>query len=153
MRINNWFFPRKRIKHTTRGDFAYQKRKPIKMLGGGHTEENLIYLRKHRLRYGIDTEFDNGVRLGNIQNHSKLMNTKKNGHAWFPREWSEHDVIAAASHVMKLKKNQHPKNHVMCTGRYRGVSVGVYCNNGHIDTVFPDFYINKGAKKKSYAKY
>ena len=131
----------------------FRNQKPVKMLGGGHTEENLAYLRKHHFRYGIDTEFDNGVRLGNIRKHNKPENRQRNGHAWFPRDWDRQDIIAAGNHVMGLKKNRHPKDHKKCTGRYRGVSVGVYCNQGEIHTVFPDFHVNKGAKKKTYVKH
>ena len=59
------------------------------MKSGGHGQENIAFLRKKKLSYGIDTEFSNGVRLGHIDRHRDKRNTRKMVTLGFPENGAE----------------------------------------------------------------
>ena len=48
------FASKNEMKHSSRGIFSYKKRKPVKMIKGGHGERNIQYLKKHSLSYAIN---------------------------------------------------------------------------------------------------
>lgn len=146
------FISKKAQKHASKGDFIYPKdyfpKKVLTMKSGGHGQENISFLRKKRLRYGIDTMFSNGVRLGHVDRHYDARNTVKNGHAWFPKEWNRSEIRKAGEHVASLKRNRVLIDGQRYTGRYRGVTVGIIARKGVIKTIFPFFKVNKHARKK-----
>lgn len=146
------FISKKAQRHASKGDFIYPK-KIITMKSGGHGQENIAFLRKKKLSYGIDTEFSNGVRLGHIDRHRDKRNTRKNGHAWFPREWGRNEIREAGEHVASLKRNRVLIDNQKHTGRYQGVTVGIIARKGIIKTIFPFFDVNKHARIKAHIVY
>ncbi len=143
---------KKSLKHSSRGDFSYQKRKPVKMKGGGHGEENIEYLDKNNLEHEVGVEYTNGVRLGSVKKHYRKKERTGTNHAWFPETWTRTDIKKAGEYVSNLKKNSNPVDGKMYTGRYRGVTVGVIYRNGKVGTICPYFNVNAGARRKTYAK-
>ena len=123
------------------------------MKSGGHGEENLLFLRKQKLSYDIDTEYSNGVRLGHIDRHNNKRDTRKNGHAWFPQNWDRNEIRKSAEYVASLKRNQVLIDGKRHTGRYRGVTVGIIARNGRVKTIFPLFDVNQHARKKTNIIY
>lgn len=130
------WFTKKAMKHSSRGDFKYENRKPVKMLSGGQGQENIDYLNKNKIVYNTAYQYNNGVRLGNVGIHKDPRCRYKNKQCWFPESWTKKDIKAAAQHVLSLKKNQN-LNKKAKTGYYKGVKVGVYDVNGKVHTVFP----------------
>ena len=123
------------------------------MKSGGHGQENIAFLRKKKLSYGIDTEFSNGVRFGHINRHRDRRNAHKNGHAWFPREWDRNEIRKAGEHVASLKRNRVLIDGKKHTGRYHGVTVGIIARKGIVKTIFPFFDVNKHARGKAHIVY
>ena len=54
--------------------------------------------------------------------------------------------------IINKKKIKNPQDNIVYKGRYKKVSVGVYCLKGKLKTIFPDFKINEGARIKAYVK-
>ncbi len=151
------FISKKAQEHASRGTFIYPKdqrpKKILTMKSGGHGQENIAFLRKKKLSYGIDTEFSNGVRLGHIGQHVKKRDARKNGHAWFPRDWDRNEIRVAGEHVASLKRNRILIDNHKHTGRYRGVTVGIIAQKGIVKTIFPFFDVNKHARNKAHIVY
>lgn len=101
----------------------------------------------------MDTEFDNGVRLGHVDQHYNKRDIRQNGHAWFPKNWGRKEIRKAGEYVASLKRNQVLVDGQKHTGRYRGVTVGIIARKGIIKTVFPFFDVNKHARKKTHVVY
>lgn len=136
-------FKKGAIKHITLGEFEVEEGKPVIMKSGGHGQENINYLKKHKIKFNTAYEYKNGVRLGNVSIHRWERYRSKNKQSWFPKKWSHKDIRNAAKQVLSLKKStkaKYPK-----TGYYKGVKVGLYAQEGKITTVFP-WYTQK--KKK-----
>ena len=57
--------------------------------------------------------------------------------AWFPKSWTNRDMVRAGEHVSRLKHNRGVKDGVTIWGVYKGVKVCVKKTNGQIATVFP----------------
>lgn len=154
MKRKNIFVSKKAQNHSSKGDFVYPKKhlpkRVLTMKSGGHGQENIVYLSKHKLSFDIDTEFDNGVRLGHIERHEKKRDKKQNGHAWFPSNWDRNDIKKAGQHVASLKRNKVLLDGKRHTGRYQGVTIGIIARNGIIKTIFPAFDVNKHAKKTTH---
>ena len=138
--------------HASRGTFVYPKKgkRQLIMKSGGHGQENIGFLNKKKISHAIETLYSNGVRLGRIPKHANWVNRKKNGHAWFPSSWSKQDIKNAGLHVASLKRNTPMRDNQKYTGRYKGVSVGVYARKNRIQTVFPCFDVNTHARKKAF---
>lgn len=141
------FISKKCVKHSNKGDFKFENRKPIKMTGGGHGQDNIKYLKSKNIEHHVTMEYNNGVRRGNVSIHKTGKKRKGNDHAWFPENWTEKDIKAAGIHVMSLKKNQRRANQKPYTGTYKGVKVGTYTNNGRVSTIYPWYIQNGGIKK------
>ena len=139
------WFTKKAMKHVSRGDFLYRKRKPIKMTGGGHGQANIEYLNKHKIRHCTVFTYQNGVRLGNVSIHRREKCRTKGSQCWFPKEWDTNDVRKAAEHVTSLKRNANKGNNEVKYGSYKGVKIGVYATDKKIKTVFP-WYIQRSGR-------
>jgi len=121
------------LNHANSGDFQKNGR----MTGGGHGQDNLAELKARGQKFTIKTPYKNGVREGNIPNHTKRAE-REGKHMWFPKDWTKDTINQAGQYVVKLKKNQHIANGEV-TGTYRGVAVGVRLRNGRIETIYPLF--------------
>lgn len=148
------FVSKKAQRHSSKGDFYYHgrnsNRKTLTMKSGGHGQENISYLTKHKMNHDIETTFSNGVRLGHIEKHRNKRDRQKNGHAWFPKSWNITDITNAGKHVASLKKNRHLTDGQKYTGRYKGVTVGIIARRNRIKTIFPFFDVNKHARRKAH---
>lgn len=132
------------MKHSSRGIFLYEKRKPTKMLKGGHGERNIQYLQKNHLSYKINDIDANGVRHGQIACHKRPQEQQPRGHVWFPSNWDDSKIAAAGEHVANLKKNAKAPDHSPMHGSYRGVQVVSYKSRGRICGICPKFKQKKG---------
>ena len=133
------FASKNEMRHSSRGIFGYKKRKPVKMIKGGHGERNIQYLKKHSLSYAINDIDPNGVRHGQIDCHVRPRERKPRGHVWFPKQWNDTTIAKAGSHVANLKKNKSKSDHTPMYGKYKKVHVVTYKSRGRICGICPKF--------------
>lgn len=103
---------------------------------------------KNGLKYKITKTYPNGVRVGYVEDHKDKRKRSGNNQSWFPKNWTQKDMVRAGEHVSKLKSNKHTKDGVPMYGVYKGVRVGVIRTNGHIATIFPDSNQSGLSKKR-----
>ncbi len=127
------------MKHSSRGIFSYVKRKPVKMLKGGHGERNLKYLKKYNLSHTINDIDSNGVRHGQINCHARPKERKPGGHVWFVQKWTDKIIAKAGTHVANLKRNRNKSDHTPMHGKYKNVNVVTYKSRGRICGICPKF--------------
>ena len=132
------------MKHSSRGIFSYFRRKPVKMLKGGHGERNIAYLKKHKLSHQIEIIDPNGVRHGKIDCHIRPKERRSKGHVWFPESWSDKTISKAGEHVANLKRNSNASDHTPMHGKYKKVHVVTYKSRGRICGICPKFEQKKG---------
>ena len=142
------FVSKKAQKHSSKGSFSYSKdgKHQYKMMGGGHGQENIDFLKFRKTPANVIFEYDNGVRRGNVSIHRRQNHRNGDQQCWFPKSWTQRDIANAGRYVMSLKKNQQRQDGKVYWGTHKKVSVGVYTDKGFISTIFPS-YEQKGAKK------
>ena len=128
------------LNHSSIGDFTYNPKtgKVSKMKGGGHGQANIDFLDANGLKYEIVDTYPNGVRVGNVEDHKVKAKRTGNNQSWFPKNWTESDIVNAGEYVGNLKENINAADGVISYGEVNGVRVGVIRTNGQISTVFPD---------------
>lgn len=137
-----------KLKHSSEGSFNASGRP----MSGGHGQENIEKLAGTKYEPKVTKTFPNGVRLGSIPNHSNPRNSKTNGHAWFPKNWTEKTIKAAGEYVARLKRAKGASDGETVWGTYKGVSVGIKMRGGKIETVFPNFEQPTKSNKKGKQK-
>ncbi len=110
----------------------------LRLASDGHGQKGMDLLDKYNINYTVVKTYPNGVRIGYVQDHYQKSKRKGINQAWFPKEWTEKDIVHAGEHVAGLKGNRHAKDGVTVFGVYKGVRVGIKKTNGKIATVFPD---------------
>lgn len=126
--------------HSDEGKYTKPSRKGdrLRLVSGGHGQTGMEQLNKYGIKYNIEKNYSNGVRVGNIPDHKNPNKRKSMGQAWFPKSWTTKDIRHAGEHVAGLKGNRHVPDGKAVYGVYKGVRVGVIRTNGKIATVFPD---------------
>jgi len=126
--------------HSFDGKFSRNPRtgKIQNIKSGGHGQSALDFMDRHGIRYNIVKTYPNGVRVGNIPSIKDRIKRVGTGMAWFPKSWTQRDMVRAGEHVSRLKANRHVQDGVIAWGTYKGVRVGVIKTHGQIATVFPD---------------
>ena len=136
--------------HSFDGEFTanYKTGKLSKLKSGGHGQSCIDLMDKNGLKYKITKTYPNGVRVGYVEDHKDKRKRSGNNQSWFPKNWTQKDMVRAGEHVSKLKSNKHTKDGVPMYGVYKGVRVGVIRTNGHISTIFPDSNQSGLSKKR-----
>ena len=118
--------------HSFDGRFTYDsKTKALsRMISGGHGQSNIDYLASNGIKVKIVKTYPNGFRVGNVPIHKNKLKREKNGQTWFPRTWSQKDMVKAGEHVSKLKKNRHVKDGVAIYGMYKNVELALLKRTG-----------------------
>ena len=131
----------KMLVHANEGDYPLQSDgTKTTVLGGAHGEASFKIMADNSIEYNIVYTFPNGVRTGNIPKAAKSKLKRIGvGQSWFPSDWSEADIAAAAEAVL----NQNPNWPTLPDGpaffgNYKGVRVGIIKTNGIPHTVIPD---------------
>ncbi|MBQ7176088.1 MAG: EndoU domain-containing protein, partial [Victivallales bacterium] len=127
-----------------------KNKRPLRLDKGGHGQAGLKLLDKYKIEYHIVKTYPNGVRVGNIPDHTDRRKRSGIGQAWFPETWTNKDIKRAGTHVASLKHNRHVPDGKIVFGNYKGVRVGVIRTHGKIATIFPDKIqpSRKGGKQK-----
>ena len=136
--------------HSFDGEFTanYKTGKLSKLKSGDHGQSCIDLMDKNGLKYKITKTYPNGVRVGYVEDHKDKRKRSGNNQSWFPKNWTQKDMVRAGEHVSKLKSNKHTKDGVPMYGVYKGVRVGVIRTNGHIATIFPDSNQSGLSKKR-----
>ena len=139
--------------HSFDGEFIANNKtgKLSKLKSGDHGQSCIDLMDKNGLKYKITKTYPNGVRVGYVEDHKDKRKRSGNNQSWFPKNWTQKDMVRAGEHVSKLKSNKHTKDGVSMYGVYKGVRVGVIRTNGHIATIFPDSnqsWLSKKRRKK-----
>ena len=103
---------------------------------------------KTGIKYNIVKAYANGVRVGNIPSIKDWRKKSGTGMAWFPKNWTQKDMVRAGEHVSQLKHNRVARDGQTIWGTYKGVHVGVIKTHGQIATVFPDSRYQPKPKKR-----
>ena len=119
---------------------------------GGHGQSAMIIMDRNGIKFNIVKTYANGVRIGNIPSIKNKTKKSGIGMSWFPRNWTQRDMVRAAEHVSALKKNRGAKDGVAIYGVYKGVRVGVIKTHGRIATIFPDAYQQPNPKRRRRKK-
>ena len=130
------------IIHSMEGSYTEGNR----MKSGGHGQDAIDYMDKNGIEYNIVKTYPNGVRIGNVPNHMLRFKRNGNGQAWFPKEWTQKDIVAAAEHVIGLKSNSHKPEGTTLYGQWKDVKICVIRRNGSIASVYPNY--NQSCKKR-----
>lgn len=142
-------------RHSTVGDFSNlaNPKKPAggrnggNMTGGGHSQANLNELSNRGIAYNIEMAYDNGVRIGGVENHTAPeKRLGQSGQSWFPESWDTEKITVAGTYTANRPAiTEEIRNDAGDIIGYRkfqkfdGVTVGIFEDAGHnIDTVFPD---------------
>ena len=127
--------------HAVEGDFRRSSKKDggrLRLFNGGHGQKSMSMHERYGIGYKILKTYENGVRIGNVDNHKKKGKRECGEQAWFPKSWREKDIEKAGIHVAKLPSNRHTPDGNPVFGMYHKVRVGVIRTNGKIATIFPD---------------
>lgn len=107
------------------------------MKGGGHSQANMEELKKRGIAYKVEKTYDNGVRIGGVENHREnVKRIDKTGQAWFPEDWDEDRILTAGTAV--ANDGQPLINGYHKTGVYDGIAVRILMDNGKVSTICPD---------------
>jgi hypothetical protein len=138
------------VVHSNEGAYTKpQKGDQIRLKCGGHGQTGMNELDKYGIEFNVVKTYPNGVRVGNIPNHTKRIKRSGTNQTWFPKNWTSKDIKHAGERVANLKGNRHTKDGVAVYGMWKGVRVGVMRTHGQIGTIFPDSNqpIKRGGKK------
>lgn len=134
------------LDHSTKGVFTRLKNlnKPASAENGGrphkgfHSESSFEVLKANGTPGIVNKTLPNGVRIGNIENHKSKAKREQNGQTWFPEDWTDDDILIAATSVINNPKNKLSDN--MYCGNYKchsnNVKLTVRTNNP--GTIFPN---------------
>ena len=143
------------LNHSTVGEFSGLRnpRKPAShknggnMKSGGHSQANIDELNRRGIAYKVEKTYDNGVRIGGVENHGeKAKRIDKTGQAWFPEDWDEDKVRAAGTFTANkpsfiqefFDENGNLSSRWLFT-KYDGVTIGIIMDkNSKIGAIFPD---------------
>lgn len=130
----------KALIHSLEGFYTcpVKKGQKIRIKSGGHGQDAIDYMDKNNIKYTVVHTYKNGVRIGNVPDHKMPLKKTGTGQSWFPKSWTQKDIVRAAEHIDGLKHNKGAKDGATIWGKYKGVWIGVIKTNGNIATVFPD---------------
>ncbi len=141
------------IKHSVYGDYSKlgNPKKPPSLAnggrpaGGGHTQAAIDDIISNGFTVNIEKTFGNGVRVGNIPEHTDKFRRTGEQMSWFPKEWDEDKVLIAGTYVankpesiVPIGSNRADKSGDRLTAKYDGVTVCVTMDlNGDITSIYP----------------
>lgn len=105
---------------------------------GFHTESSLKRLEEAGFPARINKILPNGVRVGEIPCHKDVVKRCHNGQAWFPEDWTDDDVLTAATYVINQPENHMSK--YLYIGKYEihGEEVRLIMYNNDNGLMYPD---------------
>jgi len=93
-------------------------------------------LGKRGIPYNVTRTASNGVVFGNVPSHKEPFKQSGSGQAWFPLNWTEHDITSAG--VLVANKGVEVSDYAK-EFMYKGVNVRVQITNGRISSINPSY--------------
>ncbi len=129
------FFLEERIKHISVGDFTVSSKRYI---SGGHGQDNIIFLNNNGIKYEINVEYNNGVRVGNILDSTNYLFVRGNNHSWFPKNWSKEDIQKAIEYGLKNYNGNYDIREIY-EYEYKDIKISIiFGKNKSISTAYPN---------------
>lgn len=129
------FYFKERIKHISVGDFGLNSGR---YKSGGHGQANITLLDKMGIKYEINMEYNNGVRVGNILGCLNPHFNSGNNHSWFPKSWDDDKITEAISYGLRIYNGEYLEREVY-EFVYEGVKITiVFGKNKSVSTAFPN---------------
>lgn len=75
----------------------------MRLVSGGHSQDNIDLLDKFKIKYKITKTYSNGVRIGNVENHPHRSKREESKQAWFPKNWTKKDIKKSRRTCGKFK--------------------------------------------------
>lgn len=106
--------------------------------GGFHTEGSLSKLEESGFPAKINKILTNGVRVGVIPCHKNVVKRCNNGQTWFPKDWTDDDVLTASTYIINQPENQVSK--YLYIGKYEihDEDVRIIIYNKKNGVIYPD---------------
>ena len=134
------------LDHTTKGKFTGLKNpnKSVSISNGGrpdggfHSESSFKILKNSGTPGTVNETLPNGVRIGNIELHKDKKKRDLNGQTWFPKDWSDDDILIAATSIVNNPANKISDN--IYFGNYicHDENVGIKIHTNKPGSIFPD---------------
>lgn len=112
-----------------------------RLTSGGHGQSAIEELEKRGIPYNIVHTYPNGVRVGNIPNHSAKAKRSGTNQSWFPKDWSDNDIQKIGESVLNSPCSTVttlPSGGTMTSGHYKGVFIRVVIDPKGNGSIFPD---------------
>ena len=122
------------VKHSCLGEY---KPSSGRLTGGCHTSAGMAELDGRGITYNVTRTAPNGVRFGNVPNHSQKFKRTGEMQTWFPDNWDAWKVRLAGTAV--ANSNAPLQKGYYKVGLYDGVNIHVLFTNGSVSSVSPDY--------------
>ncbi|EIP3952502.1 EndoU domain-containing protein [Salmonella enterica] len=112
-----------------------------RLASGGHGQSAIEELQKRGIPYNIEHTYPNGVRVGNIPNHTVKAKRSGTNQSWFPEGWSDDDIRKAGQIVLNSpcsSVTKLPSGGTMTSGIFKGVYIRVVIDPNGGGSIFPD---------------
>lgn len=139
------------VKHSSQGGFsklANPKKSPSlknggRPNGGGHSQRGIDKILERGWTVDITKIYKNGVRIGNIPEHTQKFRRSGSQMSWFPENWTDDDILIAGTNIannekfLPIKKGDIISGY-RATGTYNNVVICITKNlDGQIDSIYP----------------
>lgn len=139
------------VKHSSQGGFsklANPKKSPSlknggRPNGGGHSQRGINKILERGWTVDITKTYKNGVRIGNIPEHTQKFRRSGSQMSWFPENWTDDDILIAGTNIannekfLPIKKGDIISGY-RATGTYNNVVICITKNlAGQIDSIYP----------------
>lgn len=139
------------VKHSSQGGFSKlaNPKKPPSLKnggrpnGGGHSQRGIDKILERGWTVDITKTYKNGVRIGNIPEHTQKFRRSGSQMSWFPENWTDDDILIAGTNIannekfLPIKKGDIISGY-RATGTYNNVVICITKNlDGQIDSIYP----------------
>ena len=137
------FYLHTRINHISLGDFKTGSKRHK---SGGHGQDDIRFLDNNNIKYEINIEYNNGVRVGNILNSSNPLFAQGNNHSWFPKNWTNEKITNAIEFGLRNYKGQYLEREQYYYEYDKVRIVIIFGKNKSISTAYPSQKQEGGVK-------
>lgn len=126
----------KALKHSVVGTYKPKSNEYPngRLFSGGHSFKSIEECKNKGIKCSIIGEYSNGVKFGNVPTAKLKENRYGSGHTWFPKNWTDDDILNAGTFVANKPKIDNGYEKI---GIYKGVAVRVLMTDTTIDSIHP----------------
>lgn len=126
----------KALKHSAAGTYKPKSKEYPngRLFSGGHSFKSIEECKNKGIKCFVIGEYSNGVKFGNVPTAKLKENRNGGGHTWFPKNWTDDDILNAGTFVANKPKIDNGYEKI---GIYNGVAVRVLMTDKTIDSIHP----------------